>query len=158
VDGSCTDGSGRLTDPDFGDVPMSCKSAGIPEAPIPPLGWVSRAGLAIALLFGEFVWSWCLFFNPGWANAWPFGVSFQTVLSVVITGWLALIFMTASAGLGAIIGFICALLRLGTKNGPRAYRLWLWTSGAVSLFSSIPLFARIHAWTMQLFPNGYLTP
>ncbi len=80
------------------------------------------------------------------------------MISVALTGWISVILMTASAGVGAIVGFICALLGLGQKHGSRAYRMWLWFSGGLILCLSIPLLGRIHAWTMEVFPHGYLTP
>jgi hypothetical protein len=110
------------------------------------------------MLFAEYILTWFLFFSPGWANGWPFGMRFQTVLSVSLTGWISVIFMTLSAGVGAVVGFICALLGFGQKHGCRAYRVWLWISAGLILCLSIPSLGRIHAWTMEVFPNGYLTP
>ena len=147
-----------MIDPDFDDVSATCKGAEKPEGSIPSLGWASIVGLAIAALFAEYIFGWCRFFSPGWANGWPFGVRFQTVISFAMTGWISVISMTASAGAGAIVGFICALLGLGEKNGYRAYRIWLWIAGTAMVCLSIPLFWRIHAWVMEEFPNGYLTP
>ena len=130
----------------------------MPEGSISPLGWVSKAGFAVAILFAEYILTWFFFFSPGWANGWPFGIRFQTVLSVALTGWISVILVTASAGVGAIVGFICALLRLGLRQGTRAYRIWLWVSLGLVLCLGIPLLGSIHAWIMEMFPDGYLTP
>jgi hypothetical protein len=150
--------SERVIDSDVWDAPRSSEGAGKPEDPVLARGWASRAGLAIALLFSEYIFGWILFLSPGWANGWPFGIRFQTVLSVALTSWAFLAAMTAAAGAGAIVGFICALLGLGTKSGRWVYRIWLWTAAMAILCFSIPLFWRIHAVYMEVFPNGYLTP
>jgi hypothetical protein len=42
--------------------------------------WI--AGLAAFGLLVEVLLGWFLFFSPGWANGWPFGLSFETVVSV----------------------------------------------------------------------------
>ncbi len=146
-----------MTDSDVWDAPRSSVGAPKPEASVSAGGWASRAVLALALLFAEFIWSWCLFFSPGWANGWGF-IRFQTVLSVVVTAWISLVAMTAAVGAGAIVGFICALLGLGTKHGRRVYRIWLWVAAMAILCFSIPIFRHIYALTMEAFPNGYLTP
>jgi hypothetical protein len=137
---------------------MRCKEGGKQEGTIPALGWASIAGLTVTALIWEYILSWFLFFSPGWANGWPFGVRFQTVLSVAVTGWISLMVMTAAAAAGAMVSFICSLLGLGAKHGRRAYRMWLWISGGLILCLSIPLLGCIHAWTMEVFPNGYLIP
>jgi hypothetical protein len=147
-----------VSDSDVWDAPRSREGARRPDCSISALGWASRAGLAIALLLAEYVLGWFLFFSPGWANGWPFGIRFQTVLSVVVTGWISLIAMTVLAGFGAMVGFVCALLVLGTKHGRRAYRIWLWIAVlAIQCFTS-PLFRRIYAFNMEAFLDGYLIP
>jgi hypothetical protein len=147
-----------LTDRDLDDLSISSKAAPEPELSISAGGWAFRAVLATALLFAEWILGWILFFSPGWANGWPFGIRSQTVLSVVVTGWVSVLMMTTAAGAGAIFGFTCALGGLGTKQGRRAYRIWLWIWAVATVCSSVPLFGRIHAFNMQVFPNGYLTP
>ena len=127
-----------------------------PDGSIPPLGWASKAVFAVTVLFAEYILTWFFFFSPGWANGWPFGIRFHTVLSVALTGWISVILMTALAGVGAIVGFFWALLGLVQKPGSRTYRVWLWISGGLILCLSIPLLGRIHAWTIEVFPNGYL--
>jgi hypothetical protein len=148
----------ELIDPDLDDIFLRSKGAGKPEGSISLLGWASRVGFAVAMLFAEFIWTWFLFFSPGWANGWPFGIRFQTVISVALTGWISVILMTVSAGVGAVVGFICALLRLGQKHGSKAYDMWLWISAGLILCLSIPLFGSIYALIMEEFPSGYLTP
>ena len=41
--------------------------------------------------------------------------------------------ITAAAVAGAIVGFICALLRIGEKRRSQFYRGWLWLSAVVVL-------------------------
>jgi hypothetical protein len=137
---------------------MRCKSAGKMERPMSALGWISIAGKAVGAPFFEYILCWLVFFSPGWANGWPFGLSFQAVLSTAITGWISLVLMTASVGAGAIVGFICALLRVGQKHGGQVYRSWLWFASLVILCLSLWIFANIHAWVWKEFPNGYMIP
>ena len=70
------------------------------EGGIPALGWASMSGIIAATLFLEYVMSSILFFSPGWANGWPFGVRFQSVLSAAATGWISIMLMTLAAGVG----------------------------------------------------------
>jgi hypothetical protein len=73
--------------------------------------------LTLGAMVSEYIMSRLLFFSPGLWNGWPFGLSFQTVLSVAMTGWTSLMIMTALAAAGAIVGFLCALLGLGQIHG-----------------------------------------
>jgi hypothetical protein len=82
--------------------------------------WV--AGLAAFGLFVENLVGWFLFFSPGWANGWPFGLSFQTVVSVGLIGYILLELTTAAAGVGAVVGLFCVLLRVEEKYEILVYR------------------------------------
>ena len=68
-----------------------------------------RVGFA---LFVENIIGWFLFFSPGWAIDFPFGLSYQTALSIGLTSYLLLMLTTAVACVGGIVGFICTLLRI----------------------------------------------
>jgi len=86
--------------------------------------WI--AGLAaIGLLVENFV-GWFLFFSPGWANGWPFGLSFHTVASIGAIGYILLELTTAAVGVGAIFGLICIFLRVEEKYESLIYGNWLW--------------------------------
>jgi hypothetical protein len=113
--------------------------------------------LTLGALLSEYIMSWLLFFSPGLWNGWPFGLSFQTVLSVAMTGWTSLMIMTALAAVGAIAGFLCALLGLGRNHGYRAYLVWLRIMAVATICFSIWFFVKTHAWVMEEFPNGYET-
>ncbi len=63
--------------------------------------------------------------------------------------------MTAAAGAGAIVGFLCALLRVGERHGREVYRGWLRFAAIVILFLSIWIFRSVYAWVWETFPNGY---
>jgi hypothetical protein len=92
--------------------------------------WVAAA--SVAALFIENVLGWLLFFSPGWANGWPFGLSFQLVVSVGLTGYLLLMLMTAAAGVGSIVGFICSLLGVEWEYLGPNHRIWLWAAVVLS--------------------------
>jgi len=115
--------------------------------------WV--AGAAVAALFVENILGWILFFSPGWANGWPYGWRFQTVLSVGITGHILIMLMTAAGGVGAIVGFICTLLRVRWEHVGRDYRSWFWFA-VVFLCLSAVIFWRVYLSVWEAFPNGYI--
>ena len=86
--------------------------------------WVAcAAGFA---LFVENIIGWFLFFSPGWAIDFPFGLSYQTALSIGLTSYLLLMLTTAVACVGGIVGFICTLLRIEWANLGRDRRIWFW--------------------------------
>lgn len=91
--------------------------------------WAALA--AAAALFVENILGWLLFFSPGWANGWPGGLSFQTVLSVGMTGYILLMLMTAATLIGAILAFICTLLRIRWERLGQGYRSWFWITGVI---------------------------
>ena len=126
------------------------------EGGIPALGWASMSGIIAATLFLEYVMSWILFFSPGWANGWPFGVRFQSVLSAAATGWISIMLMTLAAGVGALVGFVCALLGIGKTHGRRAYRFWLRLAVVVIICLSVWVFRWISASVWEAFPDGYM--
>jgi hypothetical protein len=119
------------------------------------LWWILIAGMALLSLIGVYGLGWCLFFSPGWANDPLFGPNFHAVLATVMTGWVSLLLMTAAAGAGAIVGFLCALLGVGQRHGRRVYRRWLWLAAVVILLLSIWIFRGFHAWVWKEFPDGY---
>jgi hypothetical protein len=84
------------------------------------------AGMAAVELFILNLVGWFLFFSPGWANGWPFGLSFQTVVSIGLTCHITLMIITAAAGVGAIVGFICTLIGVEWTYVGRDHRIWLW--------------------------------
>jgi hypothetical protein len=119
------------------------------------LAWISIAGMALVGLFWEYLFGFACFFSPGWANDPLFGPNFQAVLAAAITGWISLLLLTAAAGVGAVIGLLFALLRVGERHAGRVYRDWLWFAAAVVLFLSIWIFRSVHDWVWKTFPNGH---
>jgi hypothetical protein len=150
-----------------GDAELARGSASVPPSPhaedlpggaasMSLLRWFSiAAGLAGACLAGEYVFGFAWFFSPGWANDPLFGPNFHAVLATGITGWIAVILMTAAAGVGAFVGCGCALLGFGERHGRRVYGGWLLFAAIVILFLSIWIFRRSYAQVLQDFPNGY---
>jgi hypothetical protein len=133
------------------------KSQTASRVPWPSLAllWFFVAAFSACALFAEFFVSAFFFFSPGWANGWPFGLSFQLALAIGVTIWCAVMLMTAAAGLGAIIGFVCALFRLGEKRGIRVYCIWLGVAAAITLVVSIGIFASTYTDALKAFPDGY---
>jgi hypothetical protein len=115
--------------------------------------WV--AGLAAVGLFVEYIAGAFLFFTAGWANGWPLELTFQTVLSVGITGYVLLLVMTAAVGVGAIMALICIFLRIEEHLERLVYRRLLWF---VLLFLCLAacVFWRVYVWVWDAFPEGYI--
>lgn len=120
------------------------------------LTWIAIAGMAGCWLIGECLFGFFFFFSPGWANGWPFGLSFQLVLSVAMTGYMSLMLMTAAAGVGAILEFIGALAGLREERQRQFYCWWLWIAAAVILCVSVLAFWRTYTWAWKEFPDGYV--
>jgi hypothetical protein len=113
--------------------------------------WVACA--SAFLLYVETVAGFFLFFSPGWANGPWF--SFQTVLSVGLTGYSLLMLMTAVAGIGAFAGLVCTLFGIGWERAGRDRRIWFW-----SLIGFLLLVAGVYGYwyavVCQAFPDGYV--
>ena len=118
--------------------------------------WLVIVVVAAACLAGEILFGCAWFFSPGWANGGPFGLSFQTVLSTALTGWISVMLMTAATTAGAIVGFFCAALEVGQRHARRVYHVWLWFAGVVILGLSIWVFLRLYSSIWKEFPNGYV--
>jgi hypothetical protein len=54
-------------------------------------------------LAGELFFGFGLWFAPGWAREWPFGLPFQVVWATGLAIMLCLIVVTGSAAIGAIM-------------------------------------------------------
>ncbi len=126
------------------------------------LCWLGIAGMAVCWLIGEWLFGFFLFFTAGWANGWPFGLSFQLVLSAVMAGYMSLMLMTAAAGVGAIVETFAAEAGVSEERQCQLYIRWLCLAAAVVLCLSIIVFMGLYAWTWKEFPDGYdisqLTP
>ena len=78
------------------------------------------------------------------------------MLSTAITGWISAMLMTAAAGTGAIVGFICSLLGVGVRYGRQVYRAWLCFAAVAILCLNLWIFGSVYAWLWKGFPNGYI--
>jgi hypothetical protein len=117
--------------------------------------WMSIAVVAIVILIFEYLLGWFIFFSPGWANGWPDSLSYQLKLSVGITGYDALMLITAAYAAGAIVGFVCALFRVGETRRFAFYIRWLWFAAFVILCLSIVRFPYFYNWIGPEPPNLY---
>ena len=133
---------------------MRRKRSGAAGRLIPALLCIWVAGAAAAGLFVENLLGWLLFFSPGWANGWPNGWSFQTVLSIGMTAQILLMLLTAAAGIGAVVGFICTLLRVRWEHVGQNNRSWLWFAVVVVCLTA-GIFWLVHWWVWDAFPDGY---
>jgi hypothetical protein len=136
---------------------MRGNSAKEPGGPQFAVEWFGIAGAALLCLLFEYWLGFVLLFSPGWACGWPFGLSFQAVVSGVITGGISIMLCTAAAGAGAIAAFACTLARVGRNRVWQFYRTWLWLATFVILFLSVLVFQRVYASVSNDFPNGYPT-
>ncbi len=134
--------------------PMS-KNNGKPARLILAFMCIFVACAGACLFYVETLFGWFLFFSPGWANGFPFGLSFQTVLSVSLTGYALLMLMTAAAAIGAIAGSILTLLGLRWERVGRDYRIWIWFAVGLLLLAGA-VYAYFYVVVWQAFPDGYV--
>jgi hypothetical protein len=97
--------------------------------------WV--AGMSGVGLYFENALGWFLFFSPGWAEGWPYGIRANIVLSVGLTGFVLLELGTAAAGVAAVVGFICTLLRIEWQYAGQGRRVWYWFAGVLFCISIV---------------------
>jgi hypothetical protein len=118
--------------------------------------WIAMAGMAGCWIIGELLLGFFLFFTVGWANGWPFGMSFQFVLSAVMTGYVSLMLMTAAVGVCAIILMFAATAGVSKERQHQLYIRWLCIAATVVLCLSTVVFRGLYAWTWKEFPDGYI--
>src|SRR5262249_36017848 len=63
--------------------------------------WIYMAVALACSLIAGCIFCFGLFFSPGWANGWPFGLSFQLVISVAMTCCASIMLMAVAASVGA---------------------------------------------------------
>jgi hypothetical protein len=98
---------------------------------------------------------WFLFFSPGWANGFPFGMSVQTVLSVGMAGYILLMLTTAATCIGATAALICTLLGVRWERVGRDYRIWFWFAvGFLLLSGAVYWYCYVCVW--EAVPDGYI--
>ena len=134
---------------------MRCNSTGKLGRVMLALLSIFAAVSAVFALFVENILSGFLFFTAGWANGWPYGLQFQTVLSAGITIHQLFQLMTASVAVAAIIGFICTLLGIRWERVGRGYAIWIWFV-VISVCICALIFWRNYVWVWEQFPDGYI--
>jgi hypothetical protein len=115
--------------------------------------WLSIAIALASVLTVEFIAPVLL--TPGWANGWPFGLSFQAVLAAGAAIWFGVCAMTATAGAGALLESVAALVGLSARRGWRLYILLLCLSAAVIICASPWVYDRFCDLFWMEFPDGY---
>jgi hypothetical protein len=108
------------------------------------------AGVGCELCFGFSLW-----FAPGWANGWPFGLTIHVVWSVGMALLLFLVLVTTAAGLGAAVGWVGSQHVVGLRHGRKVYVAWLFLAAAAALALALETYQRTHATTLRMWPNGY---
>jgi hypothetical protein len=120
------------------------------------LQWFSVAFMVGASLVAGWAFAFVLFFSPGWANGWPFGLSFQLVLSVAMTCFMAHMLMAAAASVGALVEIGVALAGATEERQWQIYRWWLCLAALVIVCASVWGFRQLYAWAWRQFPDGYV--
>jgi hypothetical protein len=116
--------------------------------------WIGIAGLAGFTLIAEWYFGAILFFAPGWANGWPWGLSFELVVSAGMTAYISLMLMTASTGAGAIIAHFEASTGVRAEDQWQFFIRWLCITSAVVVCLSSIVFLALCAWVAPNFPDG----
>lgn len=120
-----------------------------------PRGWLKIAGWSLVALVGEVFGSFGFAFNPGWANAWPFGLSIYTVWSTGMSSVFFGILVTVAVGTGAVTGAVCSYFGVGLRHGRAVFAGWVACSSILALVASIWTFRAIYASTLEMWPTGY---
>lgn len=116
--------------------------------------WLVVAGLAVAALGPEGIMVFGLWFSPGWANQWPGGLSFHVVWSAGMSAVSAVIVVTISIGIGAVLAAGHDLLT-GHLVGRKSIVIWLVIVIAVALAAFVYTYDYLHTAILAQFPNGY---
>ncbi len=120
-----------------------------------PKAWLEIAGWSLLALASEVFVSFGFAFNPGWANAWPFGFTIYNVWSTGMSIVFFLLLVTAAVGTGAVTGAVCSHFGVGLRHGRAVFAGWLVCSCVLALMASIWAFREIYASTLEMWPNGY---
>ncbi|SIO62652.1 hypothetical protein SAMN05444166_7110 [Singulisphaera sp. GP187] len=96
-----------------------------------------------------------LYFAPGWANGWPFGLTIYRVWSGGMAVIGCLMFVTLAAGIRAAI---CPL-RLRYLGEFRfawlVCRAWLMVCAIATAILGMVIYRTLIAETLKMWPNGY---
>src|SRR4051794_5471702 len=113
-------------------------------------GWCTVAAVAGAVFLAELFVGFGLWFNPGWANGWPGGLSIHVVLPTGLAAHTAVTLMTAAVGLAAA-GL--ALFNRPSNRGVLVFFLVVMLAG--TLFVSGTMFFKLRAQAVAMWPQGY---
>ena len=117
--------------------------------------WAAVAALAGIAILEHTPCTFGLWFAPGWANGWPFGIP----MTLVWPAGMALVCFTFLMSLAVLWG---AIYR-GTadrneaelRKGGRAFRLWIAIAAGLALMPSLGTFGCCRSAALEAFPNGY---
>lgn len=111
--------------------------------------------LTLPALLLEAWLGFALWFAPGWANGWPFGLTIHTVWSAGMAAIASVMLMTLAAGVGAAA---CSLLLrhdVEPRHLRRAYRAWLVVWSVAVAIVGILAYRDMYAETLDMWPGGY---
>jgi hypothetical protein len=111
--------------------------------------------MAVVAFFFEAFIGFGLYFAPGWANGWPFGLTIHVVWSSGMTVLLFLLTVTLAVAIGAAVGLCCSWFKAGRRESRRAFALWLVGATATAFAISYLAYGVIFASTWEMWPNGY---
>src|SRR5262245_46670828 len=89
--------------------------------------------LSLLALVGEAYVGFALWFAPGWANGWPFGLRRQVVWPCGLAVMLFLLLMTLAVAAGAVVGLSLQGEGAGRQVHRRVAIGWLVLSAVVAL-------------------------
>lgn len=96
-----------------------------------------------------------LFFAPGWANGWPFGLTVHSIWSVGIAFIVFALLMALAIGVGAFVGLLLSLRGIGSRLVRSVYITWLLIAATSIMLVSMWIYQGAHASALHMWPNGY---
>lgn len=114
-----------------------------------------RWPLALPALVFEAWIALSLFFAPGWANGWPFGLTIHAVWSGGMAAFGCLMLMTLAAGIGAAICSRLVRYHAELRLVWLVYRAWLLVCAIATAILGIVMYRTLFVETLRMWPNGY---
>jgi hypothetical protein len=122
---------------------------------MPPESWkwiLHKALIALALeVFGGFP----LWFAPGWANGWPFGLTIHTVWSGGMAFLFSAVLLTMAVCTGAAVGFFCSHRGIGLRHGKPVFAFWIVLIAALAIPIGLWNCRDFYEDTLEMWPKGY---
>jgi hypothetical protein len=118
------------------------------------INWGIAAAGAMLAVGPEAFFGFGLWFNPGWANAWPGGIPIDVAWAGGLAAYLFIFLMTV------VFGFVAAVLALSVRPGKPSPRFRIIAAliapiVLAGLAVSVWVYGHLHVTAQTMWPNGY---